>query len=287
MKKLIVITAFLMFAFSGFSQSTVATQEQLEAFFKTKTLVVAQDNPLLDYNVKIKEAVKNTWTLTEYDFITYKEFDEKREDPKYSFLVVTEVMFSKDKTKAKYNFLSLLLGGKYRKLKDMPDICSVPLSYVNVEEEKYVYKLGIILQFIQSHVKLTRDNPKLKSSNIIRYYNKNLKTDRDKILYVIEDELSEQVNTLEKIKKYYPYQVKIVTREEAEKAIDSKEKNVVFFHKIGPEGTRMIARCWKLVIGVKDAKLYYFNYHVIDKKKKPDGFLAKDFKKLAKAKKAK
>jgi len=52
----------------------------------------------------------------------------------------------------------------------------------------------------------------------------------------------------------------------------------VFLHKVGPEGTRLIARCYKILIGAADSKFYYFDYHKISDEK-PDGFLLSDFKK--------
>jgi hypothetical protein len=50
---------------------------------------------------------------------------------------------------------------------------------------------------------------------------------------------------------------------------------------VGPEITKFKARCYKILIGAADAKFYYFDYHMVDDDT-PDGFLAKDFKKLAK-----
>ena len=98
---------------------------------------------------------------------------------------------------------------------------------------------------------------------------------------MLKDELGPNVNTDSKIKKVYPYKFKIATREEIENAIKTENDNVVFLHKIGPEGTKKKARCYNLILGAKDAKLYYFEYHMISSKK-PDGFTIKDFKKLAK-----
>ena len=73
-------------------------------------------------------------------------------DSKFSFLMITEVKFDKDKTYSKYNFLSLLVGGKYDKLEEMPDLCPVPLSYAKVVEGNYVYKVGALIRFMQNHV---------------------------------------------------------------------------------------------------------------------------------------
>jgi hypothetical protein len=71
-----------------------------------------------------------------------------------------------------------------------------------------------------------------------------------------------------------------VTKEEIEQAIKDRRDDIVFLHKVGPEGTKMNARCYKIIIGAGDANFYYFDYHKITDKN-PDGFLASDFKKLA------
>jgi hypothetical protein len=55
----------------------------------------------------------------------------------------------------------------------------------------------------------------------------------------------------------------------------------VFLHKVGPEGTKMDARCYNVIIGAADANFYYFDYHKISDKS-PDGFLESDFKSLVK-----
>jgi hypothetical protein len=202
-------------------------------------------------------------------------------DPKYSFLLLSQVRFDKDKTMAKYNFLSLVLGGNEKIVSNMPDLCPLPLSYSDVDEDNYIYKLQTILRFMQNHVELIHKNPSIIKTNVFKYYNKNTADIKDKTLYVVADELAPDCNTEAKIKKIYPYKFKIATREEIGKAIDDKNENVVFLHKVGPEGTRLKARCYKVIIGAADSKFYYWDWHNIDDES-PDGFLAKDFKKLAK-----
>ncbi len=281
MKKAFLITSLILFTLFSLSQNSVATQEQIQAFLKTKTLVVLDPSPLSDYNIEIQGTIKKHWDLTEYEFIAHSEFDEKRFDPQYSFLIMNRVFYSNDKTQAQYNFLHLLLGGDYLLMKDMPELGTTPVSYLEVDEVLYSYKLGILVRFIQNHVKLTRDDPGLNSNNIIRHYNKNMIGVREKTLYVLEEELAKKVSTIKKIQKIYPYSVKIVTKDEVEEAINKYDENVVLLHKVGPESYNRKARCWKVLIGASDAKLYYFNWHMVSDKN-PDGFLEADFKKLAK-----
>ncbi len=264
-----------------FGQDYIPSRDDINAFFNTKTLVVLQDNPLLEYNYVIKDVMKQEWKITEYDFISMKEFEELRKDPKYSFLYMTQVMFDNDKTDAKYRFIHLSLGGDYFRTNQMPDIASVPLAYYNVEEDNYIYKLALLVRFIQNHAKLVKEQPEIVSENVFKHYNDNMKDIKTKTLYVLEEELSKEVNSAARIKKVYPYKFQIVTKEDITEAIKNKDENVVFLHKVGPGETKMDARCYKVVVGAADANFYYFDYHRISDKK-PDGLLESDFKKMAK-----
>lgn len=272
---------YILIGPSSYSQDYIPSRDDIQAFFNTKTLVVLQDNPLLEYNHVIQDVMKQEWTITEFDFISYKEFEEKRFDPQYSFLYMSQVMFDNDKTDARYRFLHLSLGGDYFRTNQMPDIASVPLSYFSVEEDNYIYKLAILVRFMQNHSKLIKDKPEIVSANVFKYYNNNIKDIHSKTLYVLEEELSKEVNSAARIRKIYPHKFQIVTKEEITAAIKDRNEEIVFLHKVGPEGTKIDARCYKVIIGAADANFYYFDYHKISEKK-PDGLLDADFEKMAK-----
>lgn len=76
---------YILIGPSSYSQDYIPSRDDIQAFFNTKTLVVLQDNPLLEYNQVIQDVMKQEWTITEFEFISYKEFEEKRFDPQYSF----------------------------------------------------------------------------------------------------------------------------------------------------------------------------------------------------------
>ena len=263
------------------AQSYVPSKGDIAAFFNTKTMVVLQDNPLLEYNQVIKEVMQQEWKVTPFEFISFKDFEKLRFDPQYSFIYMAMVTFENDKTDASYRFLHLSLGGNYIQMNQMPDLAAVPLAYFSVDEDNYIYKLAILVRFLQNHINLLKDHPEIASSNVFQHYNDNIKDIKTKTLYVLEEELSPEVNSVARIKKIYPYKFKIVTKEEITEAIKNRDENVVFLHKVGPEGTKKDARCYNVVIGAADANFYYFDYHKISDKN-PDGLLADDFKKMAK-----
>ena len=280
MKKLIGLLFVAFLTKITFAQIPVPSQDNIDKFLKTTTCIVYDANPMVSYNMKIKEAVEKYWKITPYKFIKASEYEEMRKKPEYSFLTIDKVFFEKDKLKAQYEFLGVSLGGNYRSENDMPQIANIPLSYFGVDEESYVYKIPTLVQFLQHHVELIKSDPRLSTSNIKKYYNSKMKNTHDKTLYIVKDELSKDVNTEAKIKSVYPYPCIITDRDALEEKIMNGE-DILFLHKVGSEGTKRKARCWIVIMNAKDAQIYYFNYHMIDGKH-PDGILLTDFKKLSK-----
>jgi len=261
------------------AQSYLPSREDIEAFFHTTTLIVLEDNPMSAFNAIITEVMEQEWNITGFDFISEREFDEKRKDPGFSFVYTAEVTFENDKTDARYRFLHLSLGGDYYRLNEMPDIASVPLAYAGVDEDSYSYKLAILVRFMQNHALLIREHPEIVSSNVFNYYNRNMHEIKDKTLYLLSDELAPGLRSESAIRKVYPYAFRLVSMEDIEEAIKNRDPDVVFLHKVGPEGTKLNARSYKVVIGAANANFYYFDYHKISSKK-PDGLLESDFKQM-------
>ena len=279
--------ALVLFPFlSTFGQRDyIPTPDDVIRFYKTTTLVVLDQNPMAEFNLIATDVMKNDWNLTPYDFISYSDFETKRMDGKYSFLMINQVRFDKDKTGTKYNFLSLLLGGNEKIVSNMPDLFPFPLSYAGVDEDTYSYKIAVVLRFMQNHVEFIKTHPDLIKENVFKHYNDNMGEIHDKILYLLPEELNKDVNTEGKIKKVYPYKFKLVSKEEIEQAIKDRDTNVVFLDKVGPEGTKIDARVYKIIMGVADSKIYFWDYHKLDEEKHPNAFLMSDFEKLAKSKK--
>lgn len=281
--KRITLSLALLTGFSMlFAQKEyVPDKSDLDHLLTTKTYVVLEQSPMSDFNFEIKDVMQKLWHITNFEFIKASEFPEKSQDPNCSFLYTSQVSFEKDKTDSRYIFLYLSLGGKNLTIDDLRDIVAVPLGYYGVDPEKYIYKLGVLIKFMQNHVNLMREHPEYISSNMFKHYNDNINDVHNKTIYFISDELTKEIGTAARIKQIYPYKFKIVTREEVHQAILDENNDIVFLHKVGPEGKKLNARCYNILIGAGDANFYYFDYHMVNPKK-PDGFLKSDLKKLAK-----
>lgn len=257
-------------------------QEDLDHFHTTKTYVVLESNPLSDYNMEIQDAVKNLWDITEYEFLKFEDFAKKSDDKNASFLYLATVSFEKDRSNTRYQFLCLSLGGNHTSLDDLKDVANIPMSFYGVDTDHYAYKLGIMVRFLQYHVRLITEDIGIVDANVYNYYNKNMADVKEKTIYMVEDELEREISTPSKIRAIYPYDVKIVDRETIKELIIAEDENAVVLHKVGPEGKKQNARVYNILIGAADAQFYYFDYHKVTDKN-PDAFLGSDLKKLARA----
>jgi hypothetical protein len=278
-RTIVITIALLLPAVLLPGQAPFPDKDEIKQFNASKTCVVLEDDPFSSYNIYIKEAVKACWKITPYDFITVKDFNVRRLNPAYSFLVITQTNFDKDKSHGLYNFLNLLQGKDVNKLGEMPEICAIPLSFAGVNDLVYSYKLGAIVSFMQKHAQKISEDPSLTLRKYLKYYNKNIPGIRNKTILVEQEDLTPEIATIDKIKAIYTSNIEIVTDEEIIKAIENKTPNTVILHKVGPMGDRHSGYCFLILIGTDDSELYYYNLHMVDKAN-PDGLLPADLKRL-------
>ena len=262
-------------------QAPFPNKEEIRQFTLSKTCIVLEDASLSPYNTFIKKAVKDFWKITPYEFIEVSEFNVRRLDDKYSFIVLTQTNFGKDKTNGLYNYINLLQGKNVRKIGEMPEICAVPLSFGGADDLDYGYKLGAILSFIQKHAKMISEDPSLTGRKYLKYYNKFIPDVRNKTILVKQEDLVSDISTIDKIKAIYNNKIEIVTEDDIVKAIENKTLNTVILHKVGPVGDTNSGYCFKMLIGTDDSNMYYYNEHMINKTN-PNGLLPADLKRLAK-----
>ncbi len=280
MKKIFFLLFFTGLLTKSFAQLEVASKENLDAFFKTKTCLVLDENPFSETNIQLKSAMEKFWKLTSFEIISTEEYDKRRTSSSFSFVSIDQVYYEHDKTHTKYMFICVSLGGNYKTESDMPQLCTLPLAYADVEEMTYAYKIGTLLIFAQNHIQTIRNNPALTKSSIIDYYNKNVGNLQKKTLYLLKEEVEKSLQTEAALKKIYPYSFKFVTQDEIEQAIDNKDPNVVFLHKVGPAKKKGF-RCYIFVLGTADANIYFYDYHLVNDNT-PNALLEKEIKKMVK-----
>jgi hypothetical protein len=261
-------------------QAPFPKKDEIKQFTESKTCVVLEDESYSPYNSFIKEAVETYWKITPYEFINVEEFNKRRMNPAYSFIVLTQTDFEKDKSNSLFNFINLLQGKNVSKLGEMPEICAIPLSFAEEEDLEYSYKLGGILSFIQKHAQMISDNPSLTGRKYLKYYNKNIPEIRGKLILIKQEDLVPEIAAIEAIEAIYSGKVKIVSEDEIVNAIENKAPDTLILHKVGPLGNVNSGFCFKMLIGTDDSDMYYYHQHTISNTN-PNGFLPADLKRIA------
>jgi hypothetical protein len=281
MKRTLLAVLFLTLSSSLFAGRYKPTADDVNTFLKNTTYVVLESNQISSYNLKIKEAMAANWTLTKFEFISSAQFEQMRKDRDKSFLVLVDYKYPEENLSVNYTHFSAMNGSATSKVTDMPEVISIPVAYSKSGDASYFYKMEAFLRFFQQHILALKGNPKLLSADMLDAYNDNAPKVKTKELWVVEKDLEKDMRDITKQRKAYPYPVKVVTTEDIEDAIANKNENVMFIHKVGPEGQRVQERVYKMVFSASDGLLYYFDMHHISGSK-PDGMLSSDLKKLAK-----
>ena len=282
MKKTFLVVQLLAIVMVLSAQAPFPGKDEIKQFTASKTCVVLEDDPFSSFNSYMKDAMKEFWTVTPYEFITVRDFNVRRSKPEFSFIVLTETNFDKDKSNSVFNFVNLLQGKNVNKLGELPEICAIPLSFAGEDDIEYGYKLGAILSFMQKHAQLIMEDPSKTGRKYLKFYNENVPAVMNKTILIKEEDLAPEISSIDRIKGIYSNKIEIVSEEDIVKAIETKAPNTVILHKVGPvgEGNEDQGYCFKMLIGTDDSNMYYYNQHLIDKKN-PNGFLPADLKRLA------
>ena len=280
MKKYLLTFILPVYCFLLTGQAPFPSGDEIKQFMGSRTCVVLDNNSLSSFNTYIKRAMNDFWKLTPFEFVKTSDFNVRRLDPSFSFIVLTETNFESDKSNSVFNFLNLLQGKDVEKIGEMPEICAIPLSFAGEDDMEYGYKLGAILSFMQKHARMIADDPSLTGRKYLKYYNKNVPEVIKKTILVRQEDLAPSIGTIDRIKAIYKHKIEIVPEDSIIMAIQKKTPGRLILHKVGPVGDRTSGYCFKMLIGTDDSDMYYYNQHRIDKAN-PNGLLPADLKRLA------
>ncbi len=293
MKRIFTLVLSVIASVTMFAQRPTATINQVNDMLQGATLyVVLDNNPINDYNSEIRKAVEKNWTLTPFKFIHLDVLDStKLQNPKNAFLTPVTMVFGEDKDSVKYMFLSLLIGGEYETINDLPEVCTFPLCYEGSDEFEMTYKLPAIIAFFNKHVQTIPSNPALLKDKKFASYTKKKKNISGKTIYLVKDEQSPLFDEASEISAINPL-AKVSVCEDRDalgKVIRRKEANALFLHIVGWTDEEMVqngemipGRCYKILLDT-EGNLYYFAFHKMSGNASPNlkGMQAKDWKTLA------
>lgn len=280
MKTLITFSLVVLSMIVSAQDIPVATAEQFNRFKESTTYLVRYDDPFSSFDSYMAEDMAKVWKITPYKIISPAEFETLSKDKKNSFIFLSEIFKEEGDKTATWNLLNITLGSNAgsANMNSMPDLGSAPLSYVSEEDDnetEYLYKLAGMLRFFQYYIKYNIENP---GSDIKAVVKSNKSKIAGKELWLLESDMAADVNTTDKISKYYSGSVKFVSPEEIRSAIHEGKSNVVFLHQIAP-GNSGGKWCMKFLISAADGCPLYYDMTTIGSGK-DDGFSAADFKSI-------
>jgi hypothetical protein len=274
-RKFIIVLSLVLISIYIAANPPLATKQQIGMFKNSKTCVV-MDGGMSFYNTPVKAAVQKYWKSTEYEFIDQIEFEKRKTNSKYSFLVMMDGAYDKDPGGVSYNYMSLVLGDGSGNLTKMPEFCSVPISYSGDNEADYEYIIPIIVKFMQIHIKNLEKDRLPISINGLRYYNKTGFI--EKVLLLNKEKVVSSVDSQEKINAVIPNKVRLLTPEDIQKEITANTANTLIHFHVGPSQDAGAGRCFEMLFDT-DGNLYYYNFRKITNDN-PDGFNLNDINNL-------
>jgi hypothetical protein len=275
LKKQILVFSLGLFCLIVTANPPLPTKQQIGMFKNSRTCVVFE-NGISFYNSYIRDAVQKYWKSTSYEFIDQNEFEKRRTDTKYSFIVLMDESYNKDPGGVAYNYINLVLGDASGVLKKMPEFCSIPLSYAGDTGADYEYAIPAIVKFLQIHVKNLENDRFPIFLNGLKYYNKT--GFKDKVLLLNKEKLASNVDSPEEINLVYPYYVKLLTTDEMKNELINCPPNTLFHFHVGPPHDAGAGKCFEMIFD-SEGNLFYYNNRKITNDN-GDGFNRNDFKKI-------
>ena len=207
-KKISFTCLFIIFYLNSFAQFWGLIPADKPVDYKEKTLIVIVEEDKIS-KTDFESSLKSTWNLTPYKLITratYKlDKDSYKDKPEYIFITYNQ------------NLNLVYLGGKLPftgKVQDLTNRITLELLSPGLSDiasiTKFLSNFQGLLQFGNT-TEISKPDPIVITKTIL----------------VNEDQLFN--GTEEKIKKDYPYPVKVVSSVEFSKAILEKRKGVLFF----------------------------------------------------------
>ncbi|MGC9331945.1 MAG: hypothetical protein ACP5DZ_08740 [Bacteroidales bacterium] len=278
LNSLSLFAGYILFAEQANAQIRfpVPSQQEIRNFESSKTYIVKEDKLISDYNLALEDAVQKHWHATDAEVISSTEFKNMRTDESASFVYMNQVHFKEDKTLTAYEYLFLSMGDKSGDIDDMPDLCAVPLAVKGTKQEEFVYKIGLILEFMQGHVRVCKNHPDLNEKDVINFYSSREISLDDKKLWLLKNEVEADIRNQTEMASIYPYEFQFVDKEDIKAAIDQVRDDILILHLTKAGENRY---CFKLIVTAGKGGLYFYDYHRT-KKQKPSLLLKTDIKKF-------
>ncbi|MDR0661238.1 MAG: hypothetical protein LBG19_10695 [Prevotellaceae bacterium] len=274
MKRRILLTLVILTALGTNASAQISkslTSEDVQNLLTSTTYVVITNSNIV-YDAVLSNAAKEVWTITPLQVEGYNFGNEDQ-----SFLAVTRDVFEKKAEDNSYTFLTLFQGRRgARDIDNLPWVVSFPISVDDEDTEiDETLLIGLLVKSIQNHVELLKWEPSIAKKALEKLYNDNIGSLKGKTIYMLDEDINQSLDR-EKILNRFNGHLKLVGPDEIERLIKDKDKNAVIAYTVTG------GYCYKLLIGVEDGKIYYYNRDKVNNSFLfPAGFLQSELNKLS------
>ena len=250
MKKIIIILSCLCLSLIASAQAQITTKkEKLSDFTMKTTKIVLTGNEFLDQ--AIRDAARNSWTISPYEVCSAEEFNNLMKDPKYYFLVVVQ-LDGKDPFSG-ISYLSLMKGTQgAKKVSDLLEVVNFPVCAASSPSGREAVFLPAILDIIQSYVEnsIVRGFKSLKAT-------RKMSSARGMGMYFIEDDLATNLDPSFRAKVFSSNMEVVDEQKQDDIALDGT-RNSILSYTIASAGDAKGAVCYRLLIDARTHELYYY-----------------------------
>lgn len=261
------------------AQGKVSTRSyRLGDFTDKVTLVVLSENAILSN--ALRQEVVAGWTASAFEFCTLEEFEKKKTQDKYYFLMVLESQFKGEEAPG-VSFLTLLKGGKEAEkgIGAMYEVAALPLVAALGGTGRELVYLGGLVKSIQEYALEAMESEKAAYA-MGNWVNKSFKKwGKSRRILIADEDLAPTV--LEKaLAPLLKDSFQVVETSVADKAYLDAQPGILVSYVVAPVFPGPGSYCYKMLFEAETHSLFYISKHKISAQKGV-GFLPDDLKQLS------
>ena len=277
---LTILTLIMVVALDGFAQQNkqamaqvnIVSKKERLSDFPTKTLKIVL--PGEDYiSMSLREAVKNSWSISAYEFCGADEYNRLKENQNYYFMLITKF---EGKNYDGISYLSVVKGGPKSESKNN-ELVSMPLCPADEPMGREGAYMPAILDVMQNYLERSLSSGFKNITTMVE------KAPKAGTMDIVLDENDIPAGLSDKVRQKKLAGV-VRDMEGAAEAIRYGSYDTMVGYTISPASPQAGSVCYRMVFDARNHAMYYFQKHKISGSN-GRGFLKKDIMKFTKGRK--
>ena len=262
------------------AQGNVSTRSHRLADFTDKVtqVVLSGDAFVTD---ALRQEVVTGWTASAFEFCTMEQFEKRKTQDKYYFLLVLDEQF-KGEEEPGVSFLTLLKGGAeaQKGISAMHQVVALPLVAAQGGSGRELIYLGSLVKAVQEYTLDAMESEKV-AYGMENWVNNNFKKwGKGKQILIGADDVAASVSEKDLSQLLTPT-FQVVDTADADQAYLDAAFSTLVGYVVAPVTPGKGSWCYKMLFETDTHTLFYISKHKIDAKKGV-GFLTEDLRKFSK-----